>query len=179
MTRHAMQSILFILFTLVCTFGHNTAAMAQINIAVVDVERVLSEAKASKSIQKQVDKKREAFLSEVKKEEDKLRNEQKAIEAKRNELSKEELIKKAQEFEKRRIDARKKIQANKASLDKAYNEAMNKLTRVIYEASQEIADEDGIDLVITRQNIIVGNMSLDITKKVVTRINKKLPKLNL
>ncbi len=179
MTRHVMQSILFLLFISACVFGHASPASAQINIAVVDVDRVLSEAKAAKSIQKQVDKKRAAFLSEVKKEEDKLRAEQKAIEAKRNDLSKDELIKKAQEFEKRRIDARNKIQSNKASLDKSYNKAMNKLTGIIYEATQEIADEDKIDLVITRQNIIVGNMSLDITQKVVARINKKLPKLDL
>ncbi len=154
-------------------------AHAEINIAVVDIEKVLSETKAAKSVQKQIEEKRNEFLGEVKKAEDKLRVEQKAIENKKSELNKEQFIKKAQEFDKQRADARNKIQKNKADLDKDYAEAMNKLTKVIYVASQEIANEDKIDLVITRQNIIVGDMSLDITKKVIERINKKLPKLSL
>ena len=56
---------------------------------------------------------------------------------------------------------------------------MNELTKVIYEVCQSIADEQNIDLVITRQNIIVGNMSLDITKEVAEKMNKKLPKVTL
>ncbi len=163
----------------VCLFLFSQLAHANVKIAVVDVESILSESSAAKSIKMQVDKKREGFLETVKKEEDKLRLEQKAIEQKRDSLSKEELMKKAQEFEKGRLDARKSIQERKADLDKAYSRSMNMLTKVIFEVCQEIADEREIDLVITRQNIIVGNMSLDITKDVLDLMNKKLPNVVL
>ena len=89
-------------------------AYAETKIAVVDVEMILASSDAAKSIKKQVDEKRAKFLENVKKEEDKLRTEQKAIEEKRAELSKEELIKKAQEFEGRRIADRNKLQDKKA-----------------------------------------------------------------
>lgn len=154
-------------------------AKAEINIAVVDVDSVLAKSKAAISIQKQVKDKRKSFLAEVKTAEDKLRADQKAIEKQRASLSKEELIKKAQGFEKRRIEASTKIKKRKAKLDKSYTEAMNLMTKSIFEVCQEIADEEKIDLVITRQNIIVGSRSLDITKKVMERLNKKLPKLKL
>ena len=160
-----------------CVFS--TAARAQVSIAVVNIESILKESKAAVSVKKQVEKHRKGFLAEVKKAEDKLRADQKAIEKQRAELTKEELLKKAQEFEKQRIEARNSIHARKTKLDKSYTEAMDTLTRSIYEVSQEIADEDGIDLIITRQNIIVGNMSLDITDKVMERMNKKLSKLTL
>ena len=154
-------------------------AMAQVNIAVVDVDAILAESKAAQSIKKQVNDKRNGFLANVKKEEDKLRTEQKEIEAKRAEMSKEELLKKAQDFEKRRLEARNSIQKKKTDLDKSYSEAMNTLTKVIFEVCQDIADERKIDLIITRQNIIVGSKSLDITAEVMQRMNKKLPNLTL
>lgn len=179
MVFHGIRPILFFIGIITLSLCLPMSAHAEINIAVVDIEKVLSDTKAAKSIQKQIEDKRNDFLGKVKKEEDKLRDEQKAIESKKSELSKEEFIKKAQEFDKQRAEARNKIQKNKAKLDKDYTEAMNKLTKVIYVASQEIANEDKIDLVITRQNIIVGDMSLDITQKVIERINKKLPKLEL
>ncbi len=160
-----------------CIFS--TGAQAQVSIAVVNIESILGESKAAISIKKQVEKYRRAFLGEVKRAEDKLRTDQQAIEKQRSELTKEELLKKAQEFEEQRIKARNLIHAKKTKLDESYTEAMDTLTKTIYEVSQEIADEDGIDLIITRQNIIVGNMSLDITKKVMKRMNKKLSKLTL
>ena len=155
------------------------AAHAELKLAVVDVEHILSATKAAKSIKAQVKKKRDSFLDEVKSEEEKLRKEQKSIESKRSEMTQEQLVAKAQEFEKRRLEARSKIQERKATLDKAYGVAMNKLTQAIFEVCQKIADQKGIDLVITRQNIIVGNMSLDITKEVVEQLDKTMPNISL
>jgi len=154
-------------------------AAAETKIAVVDVEALLASSQAAKSIKKQVDDKREVFLKDVKDEEDKLRAEQKAIEDKRAEMSKEDLLKKAQEFEKRRITARNTLQEKKAALDKSYSKAMNKLTGTIADVCQEIANERSIDLIITRQNIIIGSNSLDITQDVMSRMDKKLPSLSL
>ncbi|MGH1376773.1 MAG: OmpH family outer membrane protein [Alphaproteobacteria bacterium] len=168
--------LIFALFIMVVA---TTPAFAQVNIAVVDVDLILAESKAAKSIKSQVAKKRKSFISEVKKTEDKLRADQKAIESKRSELSKEQLIEKIKGFEKKRMEAGKGIQSQKSKLDSAYTKAMNKLTKSIYDVCQEIANERKIDLVITRQNIIVGSMSLDITKDVMERMNKGLPKLNL
>lgn len=168
----------FIAFFVVI-FISSGISFASTTIAVVDVDSILSDSKAAKSLKLQVDDKRKSFIDNVKKEEDKLRKEQKAIEQKRDSLSKDELLKKAKEFEKGRMDARKSIQEQKGKLDKAYSKSMNMLTKVIFEVCHEIADERKIDLVITRQNIIVGNMSLDITKEVLGRLNKKLPNVAL
>ena len=116
----------------------------------------------------------------MKKEEDKLRCRAEGI-GRRSVASfpKEELVKKVQEFEAERLKARKSIQEQKAKLDKGYTEAMNTLTKVIFEVCQALADENKIDLIITKQNIIVGSNSLDITKQVMERLDKKLPSLSI
>ena len=178
MTFRFIRNALFIAiltFTVVPSAFANTST----SIAVVDIDAILSESKAAQSVKKQIASKRDSFVKQVKTEEDKLRQEQKEIEAKRNDLSKEELVKKFQEFEKRRIAARNKIQEQKGQLDQSYGRAMNTLTKVIYEVCQAIADEKEIDLVITKQNIVVGNKSLNITNEVMSRMNSKLPNLTL
>ncbi len=154
-------------------------ARAETKIAVVDIDTILTSSKAAKSIKKQVDEKRELFLKSVKDQEDKLRSEQKSIEEKRADMSKEDLMKKAQDFEKRRIEARNTLQKKKSALDKSYSKAMNKLTETITTVCKKIADEQAIDLIITKQNIIIGNNSLDITSEVMEQMNKELASLPL
>lgn len=174
-----LRVLLFSLSIGVVSVTLTNPAYAEISIAVVDVEAILESSKAAKSIKKQVDKRRKTFLKSVKDEEDKLRTEQKAIEEKREGMSKEELLKKAQAFEKRRIEARNKLREKKAALDKSYSKAMNKLTESITHVCQTIADEQKIDLIITRQNIIIGTNNLDITSKVMKKMNKEISSLPL
>ncbi len=154
-------------------------AHAETKIAVVDIDTILASSKAAKSIKAQVDEKRKTFLKSVKEQEDKLRAEQKEIEKKRADMSKEDLRKAAQGFEEQRLEARNTLKKKKAALDKSYSKAMNKLTDTITEVCQIIADEQQIDLIITRQNIIIGSKSLDITSDVMAQMNKSLPSLSL
>lgn len=157
----------------------NAATGAPLKISVVDIEQILADSKAAKAIRKQVDDKRKGFIADVETAEKSLREEQKAIEKESKKLSKEEVMKKVQSFEKKRLEARKSIQTKKSALDQSYTEAMNTLTKAIYDVSQKIADERKIDLIITRQNIIVGSMALDITKDVLAALDVALPALEL
>lgn len=154
-------------------------ANAEISIAVVDIHKILSESKAAKSVKAQVKSKREGFVKEVKSAEDALRKDQKKLEEAKDKVSKEELMKQFRSFEKKRLDARKKLQEKQKGLDQAYNKAMADLSKSIFGVCQKIADEGKIDLVITKDNIIVGNKALDITAEVLENLNKILPKLAL
>ncbi len=178
-------------FTLMPAISH-----AQVNIAVVDVDHILSQSKAAKSIRSQVDDKSKSFLKDVKKEEDKLRADRKKIEGQLKAIGKkdnsktdeekkarakkiEDLINKSKKFDERLLAARKSLGAKKAGLNKAYTKAMNTLTKNIFDVCQSISDERKIDLVITKQNIIVGNKTLDITADVKKELDEKLPTLKL
>ena len=83
-----------------------TAAKAELTIAVVDVDYVMSQSSAAKSIKKQVEKKHESFMDKVREEEKKLLADKKEIESKSKEdISREDLMKKMQEYEKKRFEA--------------------------------------------------------------------------
>lgn len=167
------------LFSTIFLFLAAPAAYAQASLAVVDVDRLLSVSAAAQSVQKQVDEKRKTFLSEIEAEENKLREAQKKLESESKDLGKEELTKKVQAFEEKRLEARKLLQGRKASLDKAYGLAMKTLSTKIAEVVQDVANEKEYDLVITRQNVIVGSTSLDITDEVLARLDKALPRVDL
>lgn len=155
------------------------AARAELSLAVVDVNQILSDSKAAKSIQNQVEAQRKKFLKEIEGEENKLREEQKKIEKQSADLSKEDLAKKAQEFETKRLEARKLLHGRKAALDNAYGEGMKVLSNTIYDVVEKISEEKGYDLVITRQNVVVGASSLDITAEVMDKLNAALPDVKL
>tara|TARA_B100001989_G_scaffold252958_1_gene237169 strand:- start:722 stop:1258 length:537 start_codon:yes stop_codon:yes gene_type:complete len=154
-------------------------AKAEFSIAVVDVHRILSESKAAESIKAQVKTKRDGFVKEVKSVEDDLRKDQKQLEKDRETLSKEDLMKKFRSFEEKRLEARKDLQSRQQKLDESYNKAMAKLSQTISDVCQKIANDNKIDLVITKDNIIVGNKALDITTQVLESLNKTLPSLKL
>ncbi|MDH5722752.1 MAG: OmpH family outer membrane protein [Alphaproteobacteria bacterium] len=154
-------------------------ANAEVSIAVVDIHQILSESKAAKSVKEQVKSKRESFVKEVKSAEDVLRKEQKKLEEAKDKVSKEELMSQFRSFEERRLEARKNLQEKQKNLDQAYNKVMADLSKSIFEVCQKIADEKKIDLVITKDNIIVGNKALDITAEVLANLDKTLPKLAL
>lgn len=184
MTVRDIRNVFVVVFVFLFVNGlsvglYAQTAQAEIKIAVVDVDKLIVASKAAKSVNKQFDEKRNKFVEHVKEQEDKFRAEQKGIEKQRSELSKEDFYKTAQDFEKRRINAQNKLQKERASLDQSYSKAMSKLTHTIADVCQEIADEQEIDLIITRETIIIGNKKLDITSDVMERMNKKLPSLSL
>lgn len=172
-------SLCFLLFMFSVLVMTPIQTKAEVSIAVVDVHKILTESKAAKSIKDQVKTKREGFVKEVKKAEDGLRDEQQKLVEAKDKVSKEELMKQFRSFEEKRLEARKKLQGKQQKLDEAYNKAMAKLSQSIFEVCQKIADDKKFDLVITKDNIIVGNKALDITHEVLENLNKNLPKLSL
>lgn len=181
--RALLFSTLFVFFVAFAPLV--MAAEGGLSIAVVDVEKILVESKAAQSVKKQIDEKRNDFLSDVEKTEKGLRDQQQEIQKAASALPKEELstnkdlAEKAKKFDEKRAAEKGRLQTKKEKLDEAYSVAMGKLTKAIYDVCQTIADERKFDLVITRQNIIVGNKSLDITADVLTQLDQKLPTLAL
>lgn len=164
---------LFLALLVLVPFG----ARAETSIAVVDVQTLLSQSEAAKSIEKQVDEFKEKFLSEVSGEEQALRDNEKTLTEQRGSLSKEEFASKAREFEEKLYKMRQTTQGKKRALDEAFSKANGEIRAKVYEIVQQIASEKGFNLVISKQNVIVGEQSIDLTAETMTRLNKALPSI--
>lgn len=154
-----------------------TAAKAQPAqvIAVVDIQQLLLVSKAAKSIQESAETARAKYQKDVKKIEQSLKDKEAAILKDREKLTKEDFIKKQQEFQKELIDGQKKVAEMNQKLDHAVAESLNVVREEIVNIVSEMAEKNGYDLVISRQEVVIVAKTMDITAAVMEALNKKLP----
>jgi outer membrane protein len=154
-------------------------AWAETSIAVVDAQAILTQSEAAKSVEKQISDYKAKFLDELSKQEQSLRESEKKLGEERATLRKEDFTAKAKQLEEKFIQTGSVTQTKKRAMDKASSSAVSKLHAKLYEIVQVIAKEKGYNLVITKQNVIVGEQSIDITEEAMTRFNEQLPTITL
>jgi len=149
-------------------------------IAVVDLQRLLSESKAGQDIQSQLNTRREAFQKEVADQEKKLRDSEAALEKlQQDKKSPEEFGKKKVAFEKSLVDTRQNIQKKRVALEKAASDGITDLRNSAAAAIGDIAEKNKIDLVLLRQGVIIANKDMDITDEAMAVLNSKVSKVPL
>lgn len=174
------HTVRFVALSLFMLAGISTASAAEgIKVATVDVQQLISESKAGKSIQKQLVAEREAIQAEAAKLDQSLQTEQKSLIDQRAKLSQEDFSNKQIEFEKNLLEARSKLQNRGRALDKAANDSFNELRKQITEIVYEMATAQNIDLVLTRQNVVAAAKSIDVTTEVLKALDKKTPEMKL
>jgi Skp family chaperone for outer membrane proteins len=156
-----------------------TGATTNMKIAVVDIQALLKDSKAAKSIESQLTGIRKNFQSEVDAEEKSLRAKEKAIMDEKPKLKEEELKAKASDFQKDVAASQKKIQDKKAKLDKAIATAIGTLRSEIVKDVAEIGDKQNLDLVLARTDVVIVSKSLDITQQVLERLDAELPSVTV
>ena len=155
------------------------SAHADEHIGVVDVIAILNNSDAGKGIQAERETLRSKFLEDISKTEQALRAEEKELIALQGDLSPEDYVKKRQAYEAKLFETRKEAQGKKRVLEEASARALDQLRSKLYEVVESIASERGFSLVISNQNVITGQASLDITEETMERINKTLPAVPL
>lgn len=158
----------------ILSFGAIKPALADTSIAVIDMQQILSESDAAKSILSQMKVKRDGLEKEIKSLEDKLKASEGELIKKKETLKPEEFAAARKEFEKKLIESRTKVQKDRNAADAAFNGAINELRKNLVEVVSQLATEKKIQLVITKQNVVIGDNSLEITKDVMTKLNAKI-----
>jgi outer membrane protein len=148
-------------------------------IAIVDVEKILGDAKAAKSLQKQIQTKKEAFQKEFSAKEKELKSTETSLLAEQGKITAEEFGKQRKAYEEKILETRKLFQKRRNSLDQGLNKAMGELRKNIVEAAAKVADEKGYDIVLTRESVLIADKALDITTDVLTALDTKLADIQL
>ena len=148
-------------------------------IVYLDMEKIMQQSVAGKSIIAQLKKKREASISAFKKKEKDIIDKEKKLIAQKNVLSKEE-------FESKIIELRKDIskyqkERNKTSNNiarsrvKASTKLINKLSPIL----EEYSKKNSIRIIIQKKNIVMGKKEDDITKDILELVNQKVKNIKL
>ena len=158
--------------------AHAQDAKKALGIAVADVQLIVTNSKAGKSLQEQIAKQNESFKNEFSKLEKELMESQKKI-AEQKDAKPEDLAAQKKQFETKLMDANKLVQERRKELAEASEKAVNDLRREIVKVVAKIAETDGYDLVVSSQNVIVSQENMDITDKVQKQLDKDFPNVKL
>ncbi len=148
-------------------------------IAVIDVQKIMQESNASKSISKAFETLRDTYQKEISALEDKLRKGEDELRKQQTVLAPDALANKRRDFEKQVAEVQKTVQTRKRVLETTLNEAMAVVHKTMVEVVADISRERGANLVLARQQFVLVDTQLDVTDSVMERVNKKLPQVAL
>ena len=148
-------------------------------IVYLDVEKIMQDSIAGKSIIAKLKKKRELSISKFKKMEKDIFEKEKKLISQKNVLSNEE-------FEKKLKDLRNDI----SQYQKNRNKALNDITQTRVKASTNLikkltpileaySKEKSIRIIIQKKQIVMGNKEDDITSDILELVNKKIKSIKV
>ncbi len=171
-----MKKILIsiLLFILILAPGYSSE-----KIVYLDVEKIMQQSIAGKSIIAQLKKKRELSISKFKKKEKEIIDKEKKLISQKNVLSKEQ-------FESKIIELRKDISNYQKDRNKTSNEIgksrvnastklINKLTPIL----EEYSKKNSIRIIVQKKNIVMGKKEDDITKDILELVNQKVKNIKI
>lgn len=156
------------------------SAPANAKLAVVDLQRIMGEAKVTASIQDQLNKQRAAYQTEISKLEQELKNTESQLEKDtQSQKNSGDLIQKKADFEKKVIESKKLVQQRRNGLEKGATDAMNEVRKEVLKIISEMSEKEKYDAVLTQQAVIFSSKSLDITDAVLKSLNSRLSKVTV
>ena len=170
-------SAILILALTVLAFPHVAKAQENattLNIAVININAIRNNSLAMKSIAEQVNTYRAAFQTEIRKEEESLREANQELSRQRTLLSAEAFAEKRREFEQRVSQVQQTVQQRKGKLDRVQAESMGKVQDALNKIISEIATVRGYSLILRQDQAVLANPSLDITAPVLAALNQDL-----
>jgi outer membrane protein len=149
-------------------------------VAVVDMQRVLVESAAGKSIQSQLDTERRKIRDQITRMQDELKTQQNQFLRQRSVLSPENASEQQQQLQRKEADAQRTLQDRQEAFQKGESDAVNVVSDNMRDIVQQIAAERHIGLVVRKELVIsMADKNMDITDDVVGRLNTKLPSVTV
>ena len=154
-------------------------AAAGVNVLVVDVQSLLQNSKAAKTVHSQIEQKRLEYTKEISHEEEVLRAERDSLQRQEATLSPEALNKKGREFQEKVNDLDRSVQAKRQALEKSNNDALSKIQAAMLRIIADIAKQRRANLVLQRTDLVLFDRSFDVTDEVMQKLDEELPVVNV
>ena len=142
-------------------------------VAVVNMDKVLRDAKATERVRELLDDKREEFQNDFATREASLLQIEKDLQSKRTILSEEAYRAEVNQFQNEVASIQQEIQFKRQALDKAFQEAQDEIKSLAAEIVAEIAGQQKLDVVLNKNAALVFRQDLDITEYVIIKLNER------
>ena len=166
-----MKKILLIILFLV---SFSTFANSNDKIAFIDIDFVLSQSKAGKSVLSNLEKLNKKNINDLKSQEQKLIKDREELDKLKNISSQEDMNIKIQAFQKKIEQFNKQ----KVDLSSKYNKKKDEETLALLQKINPIIsdymEKNQITLIFDKKNIYIAKSELDITKQILEIVNSKV-----
>ena len=161
-------------YILIIFFSIISISKSSENIAYLDLDNIVKNTKAGKSIINKLKVSKDSALKKFEQKEKELKKAEEDINKQKNVLSKEELKNKISDFRKEiasfRNDREKLINDFNTKKTQEFNKFFKKITPII----GEYVAEKKIDIVLKKKDIFLANKNNDITNEIIKLIDEKI-----
>jgi len=168
---------LLVLFFLI--FFSKISLSNENKIVYIDLNKIMNNSIAGKSITSQLENNHKKNISKLKKIEEELKKEESEIISQKNVLTKEKYEKKIIDLREKAKEFRKKRNENINNLNNQRLEATAKIINLIKPILSEYSEKNSISIIIDKKNVIIGKTALDITDAILKIVDDKIGKINL
>ena len=149
------------------------------SIYFIDIDFIMNNSLAGKSITKQLADKKKINLETFKKIENNLKKEETKIVSQKNILNKKEFDQKVNLFNQKVNKYKKDRLTSQKTFLKNKSEAEINLTNSITPILADYSQKNKISYILSKKNIMIGKTELDLTNAIITILNKNIKSIKL
>lgn len=179
--RKSIQACLAMLVVAGVLFASTTAEAQDgaTRVAIIEMNRILNEAAALRSIQAQGEAQRKTFATDAQAEAKRLREFRDELKRQETLLSADALQERQREFTVQVRAADKRAQKQSQVLRRAVQRGESEFRVVLQNVVTEVAKQRGVDVVVPVNRSLYAIADLNLTDEVLERINGELPEITL
>jgi len=143
-------------------------------VAIIDVQKVLRESVAAKSLTGKIEVERNKYQKELRAQEDTLRTADQELARQRTILSTEAYAQKRGDLERQVATLQRQARERKKSLNQRFGQGISQIQNELATVAKEIAEERGLDLILSRASVVLVKPRFDISDEALKRLNARL-----
>ena len=174
--KYPVRFFVIILITFCITISR---ASETSSIVYINMDKVMNESIAGKSLIEQLEKIHKSNIAKFKKIEDSLKLEESSILSQKNILSGEEFVKKINSLKKKINNYKENKKQKIDSVSKKKVEATTKLFEILNPILADYSKKSDISIILRKKDIVIAKSDLDITDKIIELLNSEVKKINL
>lgn len=150
-----------------------------VRVGIVDMQRVLREAKAAREVRPRMDEIRRTFQKGVREQERQLRDAARDLADQRAVLAPELFAEKRRALAARERAAQKTVQERKQTLDRAFAKTQDLLVGKLLGVARAVAQARKLDVLLEKRTVFLSAKKLDLTSEIIARLDEALPSVAL
>jgi len=148
-------------------------------VATIDIPAILRQAAAAEALQRRMQFEQDKYQARADELQRSLQEEEAAVEQERSRLSAEDFAQRRRDFQDRVNRTTLAFRERRRKIDEAFNSASAEINRTLLAVIEELAVEQGIQLVVRREAVLYQRAVLDLTEAAARALNERLPEVTV